>query len=52
MAEVEGRCMKCREQRKIEGAYQDKMKNGRDCIKGKCGVCNTSMFKIGKLDNA
>ncbi len=51
MPEVKGRCMKCREQRTIAGAYQDKMKNGRDCIKGKCEVCGTNMFKIGKLEN-
>jgi Zn finger protein HypA/HybF involved in hydrogenase expression len=46
---VEGRCMKCREQKEMKNAKQDKMANGRDCVKGECPKCGTKMFKIGKM---
>lgn len=46
---VEGYCMKCHEKREISNAKADKMANGRDCVKGNCSKCNTSMFKIGKM---
>ena len=46
---VQGYCMKCKAKREMEGAVQGKMKNGRDCVKGKCPKCNTKMFKIGKM---
>jgi hypothetical protein len=47
---VEGYCMKCKEKREMEDANADKMKNGRDCVKGKCSKCGTKMFKIGKME--
>ena len=46
---VKGYCMKCRDNREIADATPDKMKNGRDCVKGKCETCGTKMFKIGKM---
>ena len=44
-----GYCVKCKEKREMQGAKQDKMKNGRDCVKGTCGTCKTNMFRIGKM---
>lgn len=41
--------MKCKEAREMKGAVQDKMANGRDCVKGTCEKCGTKMFKIGKM---
>jgi len=41
--------MKCREKREIKAAVQDKMANGRPCIKGTCTTCGTKMFKIGTM---
>ncbi len=43
-----GYCMKCRESREIQDAEQVTMKNGRPATRGKCGLCGTTMFKIGK----
>ena len=43
-----GYCMKCRESREIQDAEQVTMKNGRAATRGKCGLCGTTMFKIGK----
>ncbi len=33
----------------MANAKQEKMKNGRDAVKGKCSKCGTKMFKIGKM---
>jgi hypothetical protein len=41
--------MKCKEKREIKDAVQDKMANGRDCVKGTCIKCGTKMFKIGTM---
>ena len=46
---VQGYCMKCKDQRDMKNAVAAKMANGRDCVKGKCADCGTSMFKIGKM---
>ena len=47
MADVTGYCVKCREKdRVIEGAEEVTMKNGRNAIKGKCGVCGTGMYRM------
>ena len=46
---VEGYCMKCKEKTEMANAKADKMANGRDCVKGNCSKCKTSMFKIGKM---
>jgi len=46
---VKAYCMKCKDQREMAGATASKMKNGRDCVTGKCSKCGTKMFKIGKM---
>lgn len=47
---VEGYCMKCKAKQEIKDAVADKMKNGRDCVRGTCPACGTKMFKIGKME--
>jgi len=46
---VQGYCVKCKEKRDMKNAKADKMKNGRDCVKGECPTCGTKMFRIGKM---
>ncbi|MFW6174591.1 MAG: DUF5679 domain-containing protein [Chloroflexota bacterium] len=46
--ELDAYCMKCREKRTIESPQQVTMKNGRPATRGTCGVCGTTLFKIGK----
>ena len=41
--------MKCKGPSEMKGAVQGKMANGRDCVKGTCGTCGTTMFRIGKM---
>ena len=43
-----GYCLKCRESREIQNSEQVTMKNGRPAIRGKCGECGTTMFRIGE----
>ena len=45
---VEAYCMKCKSKKEMANAKPGKMKNGRDCVTGKCSKCGTKMFKIGK----
>ena len=40
--------MKCREERMIADAREVKMRNGRPATKGKCPVCGTGMYRLGK----
>ena len=40
--------MKCKAKQEMAEAKPVKMANGRDAITGKCPVCGTKMFKIGK----
>jgi len=47
---VEAYCMKCKEKQQMSDAKASKMKNGRDCVIGKCPKCSTKMFKIGKME--
>jgi RNase P subunit RPR2 len=49
---VEAYCMKCKAKQEMADATPVKMKNGRDAITGKCPVCGTKMFKIGKMEPA
>ncbi len=46
---VQGYCMKCKGSTEMKGAKQEKMKNGRDCVKGTCMKCGTKMMKIGTM---
>lgn len=49
---MEGRCMKCKAQREITAQESVTMKNGRPAVKGKCGECGTTIFKIVKASEA
>lgn len=42
----EGYCVKCKAKREIQDGKEVIMKNGRRAMKGKCGDCGTSMFRI------
>jgi len=41
-------CVKCRTKREMKDAKSITMKNGKSATQGKCPVCGTKMFKIGK----
>ena len=45
---MQGYCMKCRTKREMQDAKSITMKNGRPATQGKCPVCGTKIFKIGK----
>ena len=45
---MEAYCMKCKTKREMSNPEQITMKNGRPATQGKCPVCGTKMFKIGK----
>ncbi len=47
---VEGRCMKCKEQKEMKDPRADTLKNGRDCIRGTCPDCGTKMCRMGKME--
>ncbi|MBI4975810.1 hypothetical protein HZC20_03975 [Candidatus Peregrinibacteria bacterium] len=47
---MQGYCVKCKASRDMDRAEEVTMKNGRKAMKGKCGKCNTGMYKI--LGNA
>lgn len=46
---MEAYCVKCRAKREIKDPTQITMKNGRPAVTGKCAVCGTKIFRIGKL---
>jgi hypothetical protein len=48
MAKVDGYCVKCRKKVEIENPQPVVLKNGKKATKGKCSVCGTGVFKIGK----
>jgi hypothetical protein len=45
---MEAYCMKCRAKRQISNPQQITMKNGKPATQGKCPVCGTKVFRIGK----
>lgn len=45
---TEAYCVKCRKKQEIMDPQETKLKNGRPAVKGKCPVCNTNVFRIGK----
>jgi hypothetical protein len=47
---MEAYCLKCREKREMAEAEPITMKNGKPATQGKCPVCGTKMFKIGKTE--
>jgi Zn finger protein HypA/HybF involved in hydrogenase expression len=46
--EMEAYCLKCRTKREMKEEKPITMKNGKPATEGKCPVCGTRMFKIGK----
>ena len=47
---MEAYCLKCRTKRDMSDANPIYMKNGKPATEGKCPVCGTKMFKIGKTE--
>ena len=47
---VEGYCVKCRTKREIQDASAEFNAAGAPITKGKCPVCGTSIYRIGKTD--
>jgi RNase P subunit RPR2 len=45
---VEAYCLKCRTQRAMSDPQEVTMKNGKPATMGKCPVCGTKMYRIGK----
>ena len=43
-----GYCMKCKKKQEMQDTEDIIMKNGRPATQGKCRICGTKMFKIGK----
>lgn len=47
---MEAYCMKCKEKREMQDAEPTFTKRGAPATKGKCGVCGTTLFRMGKTD--
>ena len=47
---AQGYFVKCKAKQEIKDAEKVIMKNGKEATKGKCPVCDTTMFKIGKFE--
>ena len=43
---VKGRCMKCKMEVEITKGKEVVMKNGMKAMKGTCGKCGTTVFRI------
>ncbi|HOX09931.1 MAG: DUF5679 domain-containing protein [Candidatus Omnitrophica bacterium] len=43
---MEAYCVKCKKKQEMKDAQKEKMKNGRDAMKGKCPACGTGMYRI------
>ena len=41
-------CLKCRAHRDITNPESVTLKNGRPATRGKCSVCDRTVFRIGK----
>lgn len=46
--QMEAYCLKCRTKREMSSPTQVTMKNGKQATRGKCPVCGTQMYRIGK----
>lgn len=46
---VQAYCVKCRQKRDMKDPVAVTLKNGKPANKGKCPVCSTNMFRIGKI---
>ena len=47
---VQGYCVHCRTQRPMHGAIQVCNRRGGRDLKGHCGVCGKSMYRLGGWD--
>ena len=47
---MEAYCVKCRQKREIENPSAEYNAAGAPVTKGKCSVCGTNMFRIGRTD--
>lgn len=45
---MEAYCFKCRAKREISSPQAVTLKNGRPATQGKCPVCDTKVFRIGR----
>ncbi len=43
---MEAYCVKCKSKKEMKDGKEVTMKNGRKAMKGKCGDCGTSLFRI------
>ena len=41
-------CVKCKEKRTMKETENVTMKNGRPATEGKCPVCSTRMYRLGR----
>jgi len=49
---IEGRCMKCKDNKPMKGAKMTMTARGGYMAKGNCSVCGCGMCKIMSKDNA
>ncbi|MGI8915071.1 MAG: DUF5679 domain-containing protein [Chloroflexota bacterium] len=49
---MEAYCVKCREKREIKDPKAVTLKNGKPATRGTCGVCGTTIMRIGKAAEA
>jgi len=42
-------CVKCKTKRWIGNPQEEKLKNGRDAVRGICTICGIKVFRIGKM---
>ncbi len=49
---IEGRCMRCKEQKAMKDVKMTKTSRGGFMAKGKCSVCGCGMCRIMSKDNA
>ena len=48
MTEMIAYCVKCKEKREMENPQAEYTASGTPGTRGKCGVCGTTMFKMGR----
>ena len=46
---VRAHCLGCKEKKELTNAEEVTMKNGRAAVKGNCGDCGRSIYRIGVL---
>ena len=46
---IQAYCLRCRDHVEISDAEQVTLKNGRPATRGKCSVCEATVFRIGKM---